>query len=457
MSELAPTPALTPEFRKRRAKAIASAYLGFMMDSYSIVVPSVALVPAIVYFQIGADANLAAAFASITLAATLLGRPVGAFIFGALADRIGRQRIGFVTIFGFGVVTILIAALPGAAIVGPAAAMGLLVTLRFIDGIFLGGEYTAATPMAIEYAPRKRRGLFGGIVQSSSTMGQVVAALITTIVLAFVVSGTPDAAYSVWGWRIPFIVGGIISILIAVFLRREVEDSDVQKSTTRVKSPLKELFKPGPNLRALGQVFVIMTGVFFLTNLFGGVLTPAILIRNPDIISAQQFGYVNIVVSLIGVIGYIGSGWLSDKIGRKWALAFGAVFAGIGGPIALWSIGSGTLQSTFSIAALFLLALLGIGAIIGIVPSYFNERFPTEVRSSGWGIGYSSAVVIPSFTAFYISGLDSFLPAGSGGAILWVFGCLLVLIGVTLGPETRGINLTDLTKPARSIPIRELA
>jgi MFS family permease len=457
MSQLDPTlvaPAPSPEYRKRRKKAILSAYLGFMMDSYAIVVPSIALVPAITYFQVGADANLAALFASITLAATLLGRPVGAFLFGALADRIGRQRIGFITIMGFGVVTLLIASLPGASIVGAPAAMALLVALRFTDGIFLGGEYTAATPLAMEYAPAKRRGLLGGVIQSSSTMGQVIAALLTTIVLAFTVSGDPSSSYSLWGWRIPFIVGGILAIATAVFLRREVDDSDVQKAAPKTRTPLRDLFTPGPNLRALLQVFVIMTGVFFLTNLFGGVLTPAILIRNPDVISAAEFGYVNIIVSLIGVIGYIGSGYLSDRVGRKRALAVGAVFCGIGGPIALFAVGSGTLTSVWAIGAAFLLALLGIGSILGIVPSYFNERFPTAVRSSGWGIGYSTAVIIPSFTAFYIGGLDSFLPTGTGGATLWVFGCILVLIGMTLGPETRGVDLATVRRPVLSEPVR---
>lgn len=430
--------------KSRRAKAIFSAYLGFMMDTYAIFIPTIALVPAIAYFQLGADPATAALFTSITLGATLLGRPIGAFLFGALADRIGRQRIGFVTIFGFGTITILIACLPGAQMVGAPLAMGLLLLLRFLDGIFLGGEYTAATPLAVEYAPPKRRGLFGGVVQSAAGAGQVLAALVTAITLTVALPGDINAAYTQWGWRIPFIVGGIIAILTAIFLRREVPDSDVQRAAKRVKSPLKTLFTRGPNLSALLQVFVIMSGVFFLINLIGGVLGPSVLIRNADVVSPSTFTTITIISGALGILGYIGSGALSDAIGRKRALIVGAVYALIAGPAAIMLIGSGTLHSVALIGLLYALAGLSLGAVAGIAPSYFNERFPTAVRSSGWGIGYSTAVVIPSFVAFYIAGIEQVLPAGSGGAVMWFVGCALVFVGLALGPETRGIDLTSI-------------
>lgn len=433
------------EFRRRRAKAIASAYLGFTMDSYAIVVPTVALVPAIAYFLTGADAALAALFTAMTLAATLIGRPLGSIIFGAIADRVSRQRMGFVTIAGFGVVTILIACLPGAETVGAPVAIGLLLTLRFVDGVFLGGEYTAATPMAMEYAPPRSRGLFGGLVQSAASMGQVVAALVTAIVLAFVTSGDLGSQYTQWGWRIPFIVGGIAAILIAVFLRREVDDSDVQQRAQKVGNPLKELLLRGPNLRAFLQMLVIMTGAFFMTNLVAAVVGPAILLNNAETVTAGEFPWISGIASFLGIAGYVASGWLSDRIGRRNALIVGGVFSAIAGPVAIWAISSGGLPNSFLIGACYTLAILGVGSIVGVAPSYFNERFPTAVRSSGWGMGYSFALVIPSFAAVYIAGLERFLPVGWGGSFLWAFGAVLVVVGVLFGPETRGIDLGSAT------------
>lgn len=434
-------PSTDREFRRRRAKAIASAYLGFTMDSYSIVIPTVALVPALVYFQAGADPGLAAVFTAMTLAATLVGRPLGSIIFGALADSIGRQRIGFVTITGFGIATILIACLPGAESVGAPVAITLLIALRFIDGIFLGGEYTAATPMAIEYAGPRRRGLFGGIVQSAASMGQVAAALITALVLVFSTSGDLDAPYTQWGWRIPFVVGGIAAILVAVFLRREVDDSDVQKLVKKERNPLKELFTTRSTLKAFGQMFIIMTGVSFMTNNVAAVLGPALVLRNEGTVTAGEASVVNGVSALVGIAGYVASGWLSDRIGRRRALMIGACYSAVAGPIAIWAISSGTMPNGLSLGIFYSLAILGVGSIVGVAPSYFSERFPTTVRSSGWGIGYSCALVIPAFTAVYIGSLETVIPVGSGGPALWVLGAIIVLVGVAAGPETRGIDL----------------
>ena len=134
----ASTPALDPEFRQKRKRAILSAWAGFAIDSYSIFIVVGTLLPALVYFQGDMSAEERSVFAGMTLAVTLLGRPLGALIFGHFADLIGRQRIGAITIFGFGTISLLIGCLPGAEQVGATVATSLLIGLRFIEGIFLG-------------------------------------------------------------------------------------------------------------------------------------------------------------------------------------------------------------------------------------------------------------------------------------------------------------------------------
>src|SRR4051794_32335565 len=138
-------------FRVRRKRAILSAWAGFAIDSYSIFIASTVLLPALVYFQGDMSVETRSIFAGMTLAVTLLGRPLGGLIFGHFADRLGRRRIGAITIYGFGSISLLIACLPGAEQIGAVEATTLLLALRFVEGIFLGGEYTAATPMALEY------------------------------------------------------------------------------------------------------------------------------------------------------------------------------------------------------------------------------------------------------------------------------------------------------------------
>src|SRR5690348_14571760 len=133
-------------FRARRKRAILSAWAGFAIDSYSIFIASTVLLPALVYFQGDMSTETKSIFAGMTLAVTLLGRPLGGLIFGHFADRLGRRRIGAITIYGFGAISLLIACLPGAEMIGAVPATTLLLALRFVEGIFLGGEYTAATP-----------------------------------------------------------------------------------------------------------------------------------------------------------------------------------------------------------------------------------------------------------------------------------------------------------------------
>src|SRR6476469_2077413 len=239
------------DLRARRRRALSSAWAGFAIDSFSIYVASTSLLPAMIYFQADLSPAQLSVFVGMAFAATLIGRPIGALLFGHFADRIGRRKVGSVTIYGFGTISLFIAMLPGAEQVGAGVATGLLIGLRFIEGIFLGGEYTAATPMALEYAPRGRRGFTGALIQCSASGGPFVVAVLTTVVL--------HSPYVQWGWRIPFFVGAVLAYLVAWFLRRRVEDSDVFKETARSNSPLRDMLR-GASGRAFVQSYLIMTG-----------------------------------------------------------------------------------------------------------------------------------------------------------------------------------------------------
>ena len=141
---------LSPEAKR----SITGAFLGFTVDMYDVYLPVVALTPALIYFQ---PKHLPLAMATtvfyLIFAVTLIGRPIGAFIFGHLGDRIGRKRTTMIAVSGFAIATLLIALLPGYATLG-LAALYLLIARRLIDGVFLGGEYTAASQLAMEYCPR---------------------------------------------------------------------------------------------------------------------------------------------------------------------------------------------------------------------------------------------------------------------------------------------------------------
>lgn len=434
-----------PTFRQRRRRAITSAWAGFAIDSYSIYVTSTALLPAMIYFEGNTSTAHASLVAGSTFAATLLGRPAGAVLFSSFADRISRRKVGSITIYGFGAMSLLIACLPGAQQVGVGVATGLLIALRFIEGIFLGGEYTAATPMALEYAPRSRRGLVGAIIQCSASGGPFVVAVLTTVVLTFAPKGSLHSPYVQWGWRISFVVGAILAALVAWFLRRRVEDSETWKTAERVKSPIREMLK-GASGRAFIQVYCIMTGMFFAINMLGSVM-PQLLLSNKGY-TASDLAHTQLVNPFPGIATYLFYGWLSDRIGRKPALYIAGAVLVIGSPITLTLLGNGHLHSWAMLTLVASLTNVVIIGPLGVLPAYINERFSTAVRSSGWGIGYSTAVIIPAFFSFYQAWLGHVMSFAHSAGLLAALGGVILLVAATQGPETRGIALDAIGAPS---------
>ncbi|WUD78254.1 MFS transporter [Streptomyces sp. NBC_00510] len=433
------------DLRARRRRAITSAWAGFAVDSYSIYVASTALLPAMVYFQSNLSPSQLSVFVGMTFAATLIGRPIGALLFGHFADRIGRRKVGSITIYGFGTISLLIALLPGAEVVGPTLATTLLIGLRFIEGIFLGGEYTAATPMALEYAPQGRRGFTGALIQCSASGGPFFVAMLTSIVLLFAPNAGLHSPYVQWGWRIPFFIGALLSWGVAWFLRRRVEDSDVYKETARSKSPLRDMLK-GSSGRAFLQSYLIMTGVFFAVNMLGSVM-PQLLLSNEGY-TASDLAHTQLINAWPGMATYLFYGWLSDRIGRKRALYIAATTTVLLTPVTLTLMGSGNVHGWLGLTALASLTNVFIVGSLGVLPAYINERFATAVRSSGWGVAYSTAVVIPAFFSYYQLWLAHLVPFHYTAGILSAFGGLIILSAVMAGPETRGVDLNTVGERA---------
>ncbi|NPC44376.1 MFS transporter [Nocardioides sp. zg-1230] len=229
------------------------------MDMVDIYLPVIALAPAIAYFQ---PETLAAGQAGtlffVTFAATLLGRPVGALIFGHLADTIGRRRVTLASIAGFSVCTILIGLLPGHATWG-LAAPAALIGLRFLDGIFLGGEYTAATPLAFEHCPPRARALFGGLLMSAYAAAYAaVSALVLVLLLVL-----PAGAYQAWGWRVPFLAGGLAGLVFLLW-RTRVPESPLWEASAASRQGYEGCGDAGGDLRAFARqapVQVLLSGV----------------------------------------------------------------------------------------------------------------------------------------------------------------------------------------------------
>ena len=201
----------TADRQEKRRRAISGAVFSEFIDMFDIYLPTVVLSPVLFYFQPARlDPGEQAIFASLVFITTLLGRPIGALAFGVVADRLGRRMASITSVAGFGIITFLIALIPGYAQIG-IASYWLLVILRFLDGICLGGGYTGAHPLAIEYSKKEQRGFTGGLILSAFPAAYVAITLVAMLMFAIFPLAGAESAYAQWGWRIPFVIGALLA------------------------------------------------------------------------------------------------------------------------------------------------------------------------------------------------------------------------------------------------------
>ncbi|MQA11452.1 MAG: MFS transporter [Pseudonocardiaceae bacterium] len=407
---------------------------------FDVYLPVVALAPAVAYFQAtDVSATTASVIAAMIFVATLLGRPVGAAVFGHLGDKIGRRRTAIISVAGFGVVTLLLAMMPGYQQIGLTAVV-LMIVLRFIDGVFLGGEYTAASPLAMEYSPKQKRGLNGAIIMTGFPLAYCAISLLTLLTLQIAPAGDLDSPYVQWGWRIPFVFGALLAFAFVFYYARYVPESDVWEKSERSSSPLRDLLR-GQNLRSFMQVFLMMTGVWLTLFMVSAVL-PEVL-KSAVGLSDGKVTTAVLLASAAAVGGYLAAGVLSQRYGRRpMFIGFGIVSATIGAVVYAIVVSLGENQFGLVIPLVIVINVLVLSCW-GIVTTYVNERFHTGVRASGFGLGYTLAVIIPSFYAFYQTGLSAFMAKEYTPVVLLVIGGALMSLGAALGPESRDVDIRD--------------
>src|SRR5919205_4653564 len=314
-SYMATTASRQQESLDPRAKhAIRGAWFGFFVDMFDIYLPIVVLAPALAYFVApDLDAVTKSVISGSIFAATLLGRPIGSFIFGHFADAIGRRRMTIMSVSGFGVVTLLMALLPGYEQWGIAAVI-LLIALRLIDGVFLGGEYTSANPLAMEYSPKEKRGFYSAFVMSGYPVAYAAISAITLGLLFLLPAGDINSPYVQWGWRIPFLIGAALAFAFLIYFVRSVRESELFEESGGSEAPLRSLFR-GQNLKNFLQVFVLMSG-FWLTLQTIAAILPGLL-GDPVGLSKTNTTITLVVANVALVGGYVASGMISQRVGRR--------------------------------------------------------------------------------------------------------------------------------------------
>jgi MFS family permease len=343
-------------------------------------------------------------------------------------------------------VTVLIALLPGARSIGYAS-IGCLIALRAVNGFFLGGTYTASVPLAMEWAEPKRRGLLSGQLLSAAPAANAALALVTLLLQEVMSSSGTHSSYAQWGWRIPFLVVAGLGFTMAIVYRRYVVEPDNRATSVGKASPLVQLFT-GRYRRALAQVFVLMTGVWLANNMVTATL-PTLLRERLDF-NGRHVSLIMAGESVVAALSFVLWGVTSQRWGRRrFYIVYGVVMAVVGAGLYAFLV----TRRPELLGAIVLTPLVGVVTVgsFGPIAAYLTERFPTEMRSTGFGVGYSLALVIPAFYAFYLTGLRHVIAYQLAPVVLIVLAGILVTTGAILGPETRDAELMDV-QPARSNP-----
>jgi len=311
---------------KEHRKVILASSLGTVFEWYDFYLyGSLAAIIAAHFFS-SLPSGSAFVMALLTFAAGFAVRPFGAIVFGRLGDMIGRKYTFLVTIILMGISTFLVGVLPTHASIGIAAPI-LLVVLRCLQGLALGGEYGGAATYVAEHAPNGKRGLYTSFIQTTATVGLFLSLLVILGVRTWL----GEDAFKAWGWRIPFLISFVL-LLVSIWIRMQLNESPLfqkmKEEGTRSKAPISESFGNWKNgkivLLALlgataGQAVVWYAGQFYA--LF--FLTQTLKV---DAVTANLF----IAAALaIATGGFILFGWLSDKIGRKPIIMAGCLLAAI--------------------------------------------------------------------------------------------------------------------------------
>ncbi|AEV83630.1 MFS transporter [Actinoplanes sp. SE50] len=363
-----------------------------------------------------------------TYAVGFVARPLGGILFGHFGDRTGRKGVLVATLLLMGGATFLIGALPTHATIGAAAPI-LLVTLRFLQGLGLGGEWAGAVVMSLEHGDPRRRGLSASWPQVGVPAGNLLAAGVLWVLSATL----SEAAFLSWGWRVPFLLSGVL-VLVGLWIRGTVTESpafaELAAEGGRARLPLIEVLRRHPRGLLVAMAARIGTDVAFytfslyvLTYVTGTVGRPrTVALTGVLVASGLQ----------LGLIPFFGG--LSDRLGRRPVYAAGAVAAGI------WAFAFFPLLDTGNTVVIVLavvVALAAHAAMYGPQAAFVAELFATRLRYSGASMGYQIAGILGGALAPIIA---IKLVASTGGALAvsaYVAGALLLtLVALAFAPET---------------------
>ena len=365
--------------------------------------------------------GLLLAYASFALAFFI--RPFGGIIFSHIGDRIGRKKTLVVTLSLMGVATFGMGLLPTYQAIGIWAPI-LLITLRLVQGLGIGGEWGGALLLAVEYAPPEKKGLYGSIPQMGVTIGMFMG----TIAL-WLMTMLPEESFMTWGWRVPFILSALL-VVFGLWIRKGIDETPefkkVQESGEIPKLPIVDTLKYHWRevLIAIGAK-VVETAPFYIFSTFVvSYATTNLEFTRTSTLTAVMIATV-VTTILIPVMGN-----LSDKVGRKKLYVTGTVAMALFAFPYFWMLQQG------SVALLIIATVIGLGIIwapiTAVLGTMFSEIFDAKIRYTGISLGYQIGAAVAGGTAPLVATAllvrfdNSYIPV----AIYIIFTALISLVSI---------------------------
>ena len=412
---------------KKARVASWGAFSGQAIEYYdfALYATSAAIVFNVVFFP-SEDPVVASMLAFATFAVGFIVRPLGGIVFGHLGDKYGRKGSLIATLVIMGISTTLIGLLPTYGQVGMVAPI-LLVLLRVIQGIALGGEWGGASLVAVEHAPEKKRALYGAIPQLGSPAGTLLS---TAMMLLFGL--LPDEQFLTWGWRVPFLFSAVL-LVIALLIRSKVDETpDFVKNAEKPKAkfPVIEVIRTSPMIVLFGILAVLLsTGGYYLINTF----TVSYVVDNLglDRSVALTTQIVNatvqaLVLLLIGLLGTRRSPRIIVTVSALMMAAWAFPLYGLmqtGAPLALY-------------AGLAIATVIGSG-IWALLPTLLASQFPAHIRYSGISLVYQGGSSIGGMLPL----LATIVLNASGGSP-WSLALMLVAVSLLTAIGAFGLKRT---------------
>ena len=391
--------------------ALTASFLGWTLDAFDFFLVAFCLT------AIGNEFHQPDKAVALSITLTLAFRPVGAFIFGLMADRYGRRLPLMIDLIFYSVVEVATGFSPN---------FTTFLILRALFGIGMGGEWGVGASLAMEKVPSKWRGMLSGVLQEGYALGYLLAAV---CYLLF---------FQRWGWRPLFFLGGLPALL-ALFVRFRVKESEVWE-----KSKQESWSNLGRSIKAHWRLFLYLTLLMTAMNFSShGTqdMYPTFLQR------FWKFGPVQrsaiSAISMVGALaGGIVIGWLSDRIGRRRAMVFSLLAGILVTP--LWAYAP---QVTLLVTGAFLMQFCVQGAW-GVIPAHLSELSPTEIRGFMPGFAYQCGVLLASSVGYLEAVLAEHVSYATAMALTAasVFACAALIAGV--GRERKGVEFGAELQPA---------